>query len=63
MVMSVSNDFISFCRSHGIRRELSCANTSQQNGVAKKKIRHLSEPCKSWLHAKKLPKTLWAEGI
>lgn len=29
-----SNDFFSFCWQLGIRRQLSCAETPQQNGVA-----------------------------
>ncbi|KAG6468104.1 hypothetical protein ZIOFF_072672 [Zingiber officinale] len=58
-----SNEFLSFCRDNGIKRELSCPDTPQQNGVAERKIRHLVETCKSWLHAKKLPKELWAEGM
>ncbi|KAG6495208.1 hypothetical protein ZIOFF_043001 [Zingiber officinale] len=58
-----SNEFLSFCRDNGIKRELSCLDTPQQNGVAERKIRHLVETCKSWLHAKKLPKELWAEGM
>ncbi|KAG6509746.1 hypothetical protein ZIOFF_027751 [Zingiber officinale] len=58
-----SNEFLSFCRDNGIKRELSCPDTPQQNGVAERKIRHLVETCKSWLHAKKLSKELWAEGM
>ncbi|KAG6470766.1 hypothetical protein ZIOFF_071844 [Zingiber officinale] len=58
-----SNEFFSFCRNNGIKRELSCPETPQQNGVAERKIRHLVETCKCWLHAKNLSKALWAEGI
>ncbi|KAG6532973.1 hypothetical protein ZIOFF_006833 [Zingiber officinale] len=58
-----SNEFFSFCRNNGIKRELSCPETPQQNGVAEQKIRHLVETCKCWLHAKNLSKALWAEGI
>ncbi|KAG6477308.1 hypothetical protein ZIOFF_066561 [Zingiber officinale] len=58
-----SNEFLSFCRDNGIKRELSCPDTPQQNEVAERKIRHLVETCKSWLHTKKLPKELWAEGM
>jgi len=42
-----SEEFLSFCRQHGIKRELTCADTPQQNGVAKRKSRHLIETCKS----------------
>ncbi|KAG6492870.1 hypothetical protein ZIOFF_047838 [Zingiber officinale] len=44
-------------------KKLSCPETPQQNGVAERKIRHLVETCKCWLHAKNLSKALWAEGI
>lgn len=55
-----SSEFYLFCKKNGIKRELSCANTPQQNGTAERKIRHLIETCKSWLHAKHLPNELWA---
>jgi len=58
-----SINFHNFYQEHDIRRELSCAYTPQQNGVAERKIRHLVETCKSWLYAKNLPKALWAEGM
>ena len=58
-----SEEFLTFCRKHGIKRELTCVETPQQNGVAERKIRHLTETCKSWLHAKNLPRALWAEGM
>jgi hypothetical protein len=58
-----SINFNKFCQEQGIRRELSCAYTPQQNGVAERKIRHLVETCRSWLYAKNLPKALWAEGM
>jgi len=56
-----SEEFLTFCRKHDIKRELTCAETPQQNGVAERKIRHLTETCKSWLHAKNLPRALWVE--
>ncbi|CAL9159627.1 unnamed protein product [Musa hybrid cultivar] len=31
--------------------------------MAKRKIRHLVETCKCWLHAKNLCKVLWAESM
>ncbi|KAH0714412.1 hypothetical protein KY284_007317 [Solanum tuberosum] len=33
-----SEEFLSFCRQYGIKRELTCADTPQQNGVAERKI-------------------------
>ncbi|KAK8951797.1 hypothetical protein KSP39_PZI003445 [Platanthera zijinensis] len=59
----VSSEFSNFCRKHGIQRELTCAHTPQQNGVAERKIRHLTETCKCWLHAKSIPRSFWAEGM
>jgi hypothetical protein len=58
-----SINFHNFCQEHGIRRELYCAYSLQQNGVAERKIRHLVETCRSWLYAKNLTKALWAEGM
>lgn len=59
----ISKEFQEFCREHGIRRHLSCAHTPQQNGVAERKLRHLSEACRCWLYSKNLPKELWAEAM
>ncbi|KAG6516961.1 hypothetical protein ZIOFF_020337 [Zingiber officinale] len=42
---------------------MSCPETPQPNGVAEQKIRNLVETCKCWLHAKNLPKALWAKGM
>ncbi|KAG6485405.1 hypothetical protein ZIOFF_053942 [Zingiber officinale] len=58
-----SNEFFSFGRNNGIKREMSCPKTPQQNGLAERKIRHFVETCKCWLHAKNLSKELWAEGM
>lgn len=53
-----SERFFKFCRQFGIRRQLSCVETPQQNEVVERKIRHLTETCRSWLHAKNLSKAL-----
>ena len=58
-----SEEFLTFCIKHDIKRELTCAETPQQNGDAERKIRHLTETCKSWLHVKNLLRALWAEGM
>ncbi|KAJ3680984.1 hypothetical protein LUZ60_015473 [Juncus effusus] len=57
------DDFTRYTWRHGIKKELTCAYTPQQNGVAERKIRHLVEVCRSWVYAKNLPKALWAEGM
>lgn len=44
-----------------IRRQLTCPNTPQQNGVAERKNRHLAEICKSMLHSMNVPARFWTE--
>ncbi|KAJ0104682.1 hypothetical protein Patl1_19297 [Pistacia atlantica] len=38
-----SHEFCSFLKEHGIRRQLTCVGTPQQNGIAKRKNRHIVE--------------------
>eukprot|EP00250_Pteridium_aquilinum_P029611 c3982_g1_i1 orf=3-314(-) len=38
-----SNEFSSFVKKHGIRKQFSCRYTPQQNGVAERKNRHIAE--------------------
>ncbi|KAE8736044.1 hypothetical protein F3Y22_tig00000218pilonHSYRG00253 [Hibiscus syriacus] len=47
-----SNEFSQYLRECRIHHQYTCANTSQQNGVAERKNRHLAEICRSMLHAK-----------
>ena len=58
-----SNEFADFCERHGIRRQFTCPRTSQQNGVAERKLSHLQEVSRSWIHEKNLPQELWAEAM
>jgi transposase InsO family protein len=41
----LSNEFTMYLTEHKIRRQLTCPNTPQQNGVAKRKNHHLVETC------------------
>ncbi|KAL0391492.1 UNVERIFIED_CONTAM: hypothetical protein Slati_4534300 [Sesamum latifolium] len=59
----MSADFFQYCDNNGIRRQMTCPNTPQQNGVAKRKLAHLISTSLSWLHDKNLPRELWAEAI
>ena len=59
----VSNQFAEFLRKEGIRRELSVEYTPQQNGVAERANRSLTEMARCMLLDAKLPKYLWAEAI
>ena len=59
----LSNDFMEYCKEHGIQHQLTCPETSQQNGVAERKLPHLTLFCLSWLHAGSLPRELWASAF
>ncbi|KAE8711941.1 Detected protein of unknown function [Hibiscus syriacus] len=58
-----SNKFSQYLRECRIRHQYTCANTPQNNGVAKRKNRHLAEICRSMLHAKNIPGRFWAETM
>jgi len=45
--------------SHGILRQTSCAYTPQQNGVAKRKNRHLVETTRTILIHGDVPQRFW----
>lgn len=59
----MSNDFDNFCKTHGIRREMSTPYTPQQNGVAERMNRTLVEKAKCLLFDAKLKKAFWAEAV
>nr|DAD37292.1 TPA_asm: hypothetical protein HUJ06_007933 [Nelumbo nucifera] len=59
----LSHEFLRFCEEHGIKRQFTCPNTPQQNGVAERKLAHLTAITLSWLHDKILPRELWAEAM
>ena len=56
----LSNDFMKYCKEHEIQRQLTCPETPQQNGVAERKLAHLTSVCLSWLHVRSLQRELWA---
>jgi hypothetical protein len=57
----LSMDFNSYCKTIGIRRQLTTVGTPQQNGVAKRKNRHLCETMRSLLFSANMPTCLWEE--
>ncbi|KAH0765122.1 hypothetical protein KY285_000993 [Solanum tuberosum] len=59
----MSTKFFQFCEENGIQRQMTCPNTPQQNGVAERKLAHLSSASLSWIHDKSLPCELWAEAF
>ncbi|KAJ0532224.1 putative RNA-directed DNA polymerase [Helianthus annuus] len=59
----VSDAFNTFCRNHGIRRQLTTSYTPQQNGVAERKNRTVMNMVVMLLSAKNMPKMFWAEAV
>ena len=55
----LSASISSFMSSHGILHQLSYAYTPQQNGVAKRKNRHLVETSRTLLLHHKVPQHFW----
>lgn len=58
-----SHLFKQFLASHGIFRRLSCPYTSQQNGLAERKHRHLVEMGVTLLAQSGLPKRYWVDAF
>ncbi|KAD4586191.1 hypothetical protein E3N88_23792 [Mikania micrantha] len=58
----VSKEFLEYLNKFKIKRQLTCPNTPQQNGVSERKNRHLSEVSWSMLHDNVLGK-FWAEAM
>jgi transposase InsO family protein len=55
-----SNEFITYLKMHGIQRQFTCRYTSQQNGVAEKKNRHIAEVARALMANKSMPHHYWA---
>ena len=54
-----SNEFSDFLQKHGIRRQFTCRNTPQQNGVAKRMNRMINERVLSMLSNVGLTQGFW----
>jgi transposase InsO family protein len=59
----ISLEFTDFCRTHGIRRQLTASYTPQQNGVAERKNRTIMNMVRSMLTEKEIPRTFWPEAV
>ena len=59
----LSNQFDSFCKHHGIRRQLTIRRNPQQNGMTKRKNRTIVEITRSRLNDKKLLNDCWVEAM
>ena len=51
------------CLGHGIVHQTTCPYTSQQNGVAERKHRHLLDMVRTLLLAMRVPQYLWCEAV
>ena len=57
-----SKEFVSFCKSVGIRREIIVPHNPQQNGVAERKNRSIEETVKALMNDQGLSMYLWGEA-
>ena len=57
-----SNQFNTYCRDQGIKRQLTAAYTPQQNGVAERRNRTIMNMVRCLLSEKEMPRTLWADA-
>lgn len=59
----LSNDFKAFCSEKGITFHLTIPYTPQQNGVAERMNRTITEKARAMLNAAKLTKQFWGEAV
>jgi hypothetical protein len=57
-----SRQFVDFCAQHGIRRQMIVPYNPQQNGVAERKNRAITDAARSMMHDQSFPLYLWAEA-
>ena len=57
-----SDKFNSYLQGEGIRRELSCQYTPQQNGSAERKNQQIIEVARAMIREKHMPDLYWAEA-
>ena len=58
-----SSQFVEFCSTAGIKRQLTAPYTPQQNGVSERKNRTVMEMARCLLFEKKMPSNFWAEAV
>jgi hypothetical protein len=59
----MSSNLEAYFRKHGIIHQTTCVNTPQQNGVAKRKNRHLLEVTRSLMLDTHVPKSYWGDAL
>jgi transposase InsO family protein len=58
-----SNEFSEYLKEHGIQRKYSCSYSPQQNGVVKRKNKHITKITRAMLNEKNLPNYFWVEAV
>lgn len=58
-----SKEFVNHLQKHGIQQYISCPYTPQQNGLAERKHRHITELGMSMLFQCKVPSKYWVEAF
>ena len=58
----LDSDFLSFLQAHGTLSHRSCAGTSQQNGRAERKHRHILDTTRALLLSSSCPEKFWGEA-
>lgn len=58
-----SNNFVTHLSTHGIKQMISCPYTPQQNGIAERKHRQITELGLSMLFDGKVPQKYWVEAF
>ena len=59
----VSNEFLNFCKTHGIQNKFTTWYTPQQNGIVERKNRSIMEMARNMLTAKHFPNEYWGEAL
>ena len=59
----VQKKFQTLCASLGIKHQTTCPQTSQQNGVAERKHRHILDVVRTIMLQMKVPKHFWSDAI
>ncbi|KAD5317800.1 hypothetical protein E3N88_17746 [Mikania micrantha] len=58
-----SSEFNSFCKEHGIARQLTTPYTPQQNGVVESRNRTMLSTTRSTMKAMSMPQNFWGEDV
>jgi transposase InsO family protein len=59
----VNNEFQNYLSAQGILHQTTCPDTPPQNGIAKRKNRHILEIARSLMFTMNVPKFLWSEAV